>query len=113
MVLPYLLALSAAIDALPSPQLPTDSSFGPGHVNEVVYFLDNDPAGCSIVALQAEGQTLVNPVKTSTGGLGAHGENAQGVPNMADSTFSQGIVVVDGNVSILSEDELSSVLISL
>ncbi|KAH8890887.1 hypothetical protein GQ53DRAFT_162043 [Thozetella sp. PMI_491] len=62
---------------------------------KAVYYLDNDPAGASIVSLQVDPQdgTLSNPVRTSTGGLGLLGNTAAG-PAAADPLFSQGSVVV-------------------
>lgn len=79
------------------------SSSYPGRHGSVqaAYFLDNDPAGSSLVSLKvgADGK-LSDPVRTSTGGIGSIGTNTTGFPNAADSLMSQGSVVVSGNVCI-------------
>ena len=64
------------------------------HQSRAAYFLDNDPAGNSIVALQISNShgTLSNPVRTSTGGKGLTGLIA----------LSQDGVVVDDDVSLLT-----------
>ncbi|KAK4464847.1 hypothetical protein QBC42DRAFT_344320 [Cladorrhinum samala] len=65
--------------------------------SKALYFLDNNPAGSSIVALKiAEDGTLSDPVRTSTGGSGSIGLTADG-PAQIDSLFSQDSVVVSGN----------------
>lgn len=109
------LSLLPAVIALPqSPwhareHAPPDGSWGkwPHHHPakddsvKAAYFLDNDPAGSSIVALKIDGEGKVSdPVRTSTGGVGSIGVNATGFPNQADSLMSQGAVVVSGNVCL-------------
>jgi hypothetical protein len=73
----------SAILALPVAK----SSLG---INRVLYFLDNDAAGNSIVSAQISDQdgTLSSAVKTPTGG--------NGLPQLA--AVSQDSVVVSGNV---------------
>jgi len=73
----------SAVLALPM----AESLFG---INRVLYFLDNDAAGNSIVSVQISDQdgTLSSPVKTATGG--------KGLPQLA--AVSQDSVVVSGNV---------------
>lgn len=57
--------------------------------NRATYFLENDPAGNSIISLKiSEDGTLSSPVRTSTGGNGLSG---LAVP-------SQDSIVVSGNV---------------
>ena len=47
---------------------------------KALYFLDNNPAGASVVSLQLSDSdgTLSNPVRTSTGGVGLFGLTATG-----------------------------------
>ncbi len=65
------------------------------------YCLDNNPAGCSIIASEisvADG-TLSSPVKIATGGKGLHDFNAtSGSTTEEDGLFSQGSVVVSEDV---------------
>jgi hypothetical protein len=65
-LLPFLLALGSAA--------PT---YGPHNPKAAAYFLDNNPAGSSIVALAigADGQ-LSDPMRTATGGKGLYGLTA-------------------------------------
>lgn len=113
MVLSVLFAILTVTRALPSPQVSfSDFPFGPGHTIEVIYFLDNDPAGSTIVALPVEGQALGNPVKTSTGGVGGVGENAQGLPMSPDGLFSQGSIIVGDDVRHACSEELTKLLTS-
>lgn len=63
------------------------------------YFLDNNPAGASIVSLEiAYDGTLSNPVRTWTGGKGEFGLTGSplAAPG-ADTLFTQDSVVVDHN----------------
>ena len=73
----------AAVLAVPV----AESLFGD---NRVLYFLDNDPAGNSIVSAQIweHDGTLSSPVKTSTGG--------EGLSQMV--AVSQDSVVISGSV---------------
>jgi len=73
----------SAVLALPM----AESLFG---INRVLYFLDNDPAGNSVVSAQISDRdgTLSSPVKIATGG--------KGLPQLA--AVSQGSVLVSGNV---------------
>jgi hypothetical protein len=73
--------------------------------NRAAYFLDNNPAGTSIVALEisVEDGTLSNPVRTPAGGVGLYGLTASstgGAPAAgdADTLFTQDSVVVSQDV---------------
>ncbi|RGP58973.1 3-carboxymuconate cyclase protein [Fusarium sporotrichioides] len=70
----------------------------PGKSNGALYFLDSDPHGASVVSFGIASDGLLGkPVRTSTGGNGMIGNNANGSVN-ADPLFSQGSVIVDGNL---------------
>jgi len=61
------------------PQLVSAAALGArDYGNRAVYFLDNNPAGSSIVSLKISPQdgTLSNPIRTSTGGIGLFGLTA-------------------------------------
>jgi hypothetical protein len=63
---------------------------------KALYMLDSDPNGASIVAMEiAPDGTLSKPTRTSTGGNGLIGLNADG-PVDKDALFSQNSVVVSG-----------------
>jgi len=48
---------------------------------KAVYFLDNNPAGSSVVSLEVDGEGMLSrPVKTSTGGVGMYSVSAPGTP---------------------------------
>jgi hypothetical protein len=79
------------------------------------YFLNNDPAGSSIVSLKiAEDGTVSDPISTSTGGKGLLGltagaNGAAATAGGADTLFSQDAVVVQQDVStFLCSGNLSS-----
>ena len=79
--------------------LPRDES------SRAAYFLDNNPAGTSIVALaiSAEDGTLSNPIRTPAGGVGLQQLTASatgGAPAVgpADTLGSQDSIVVSQNV---------------
>jgi hypothetical protein len=87
----FLLALSAAASPF-SPEYKRDGT------NRAAYFLDNNPAGSSIITLKiSEDGLLSSPVRISTGGLGLYGKNSGGDAG-PDSLFSQDAVVVEQNV---------------
>lgn len=74
------------------------------HTPRAAYFLDNNPSGATVVSLAiAEDGTLHNPIRTSTGGVGALAEWV--IPNPPDDTglagpdslYSAGSVVVSGD----------------
>ncbi len=74
--------------------------------NRAAYFLDNNPAGSSIISLKIspEDGSLSNPIRTPTGGKGLFGLTASstgGSPaaGLADTLFTQDSVVVSQNVS--------------
>ncbi|PTD08466.1 hypothetical protein FCULG_00012493 [Fusarium culmorum] len=70
----------------------------PEHSKGALYFLDSDPNGASVVSFGiARDGSLGEPVRTSTGGNGLIGNNANGSVT-ADPLFSQGSVIVDGNL---------------
>ncbi|GAM83058.1 hypothetical protein ANO11243_010440 [Dothideomycetidae sp. 11243] len=88
-LLPLALASLGCVNAAPAQR----------NQNKALYFLDSDPAGASIVALSVGADGIPrNPIKTSTGGMGAIGVNGTGAPNGADPLFSQGAVQVYGNM---------------
>ena len=62
------------------------------------YFLDNDPAGSSIVSLKiSEDGYLSSPTRIATGGKGLYGANSGGDAG-PDSLFAQDSIVVEQNV---------------
>lgn len=79
--------------------------WNPSHqTGKAAYFLDNDPAGSSIVSMRIdENGLLCDPERTSTHGKGANGMHSTGFKNTADSLFSQDAVVVSGEVSKCSQ----------
>lgn len=87
------------------PQLVLGAVLGPRQQDKrAAYFLDNNPAGASIVSLtiSPEDGTLSNPIRTSTGGVGLYGLSASstgGPPTAAgaDTFFTQDSVVVSEN----------------
>jgi hypothetical protein len=90
----FVLALSVAASPLSIEHKRDDS-------NRAAYFLDNNPAGSSIIALKiSEDGFLSSPVRISTGGEGLYGKNSGGDAG-PDSLFSQDAVVVEQNVWIL------------
>lgn len=65
-----------------------------------VYFLENNPAGASIVSLQVYNGQVGTPVRVLTGGNGALSVNRTNGQDFAvDTLGSQGSVIVSGNVS--------------
>ncbi|KAG8668108.1 hypothetical protein FPOAC2_10119 [Fusarium poae] len=68
------------------------------HYNRALYFLDSDPNGAYVVSfgMKRDG-TLSEPLRTSTGGNGMIGNNVNGSVT-ADPLFTQGSIVVDGNL---------------
>lgn len=66
--------------------------------NRAAYFLDNNPAGSSIITLKISDDGLLSsPLRISTGGYGLYGKNSGGDAG-PDSLFSQDAVVVGQNV---------------
>ncbi len=66
-----------ALSLLLAPVLVSAAAIGSRDCSRAAYFLDNNPAGASIISLQiAEDGTLSNPVRTSTGGIGLYGLTA-------------------------------------
>ncbi|KAF2151614.1 hypothetical protein K461DRAFT_321815 [Myriangium duriaei CBS 260.36] len=64
-----------------------------------LYFLDNNPAGSSVVSFALGDNGIpTNPVKTATGGVGLISLNATGSPVAADPLMSQGSVRIYGNL---------------
>lgn len=75
--------------------------------SRAAYFLDNNPAGSSIISLKIspDDGTLSNPIRTPTGGKGLFGLTASstgGTPAAggADTLFTQDSVIVSQNVSV-------------
>ena len=87
--------------ATPSPAFPQAN--GHAHsssVKKAIYFLQNNPLGSSLIALDISNGQAANPVRTETGGKGASVLNATtNQPVGVDTLASQGSVVVDGDVS--------------
>ncbi|RDL38388.1 Uncharacterized protein BP5553_02728 [Venustampulla echinocandica] len=93
-----------ALTCLLLPQLTAAIALGSWAGNRAAYFLDNNPAGSSIIALKISSKdgTLSDPMRVSTGGKGlyAQGVSADGGPPVAvgaDTLFSQDSVVVSAN----------------
>lgn len=72
----------------------------PAGRNGALYFLDNNPDGSSVVAMSMSMNGMPdNPMRTSTGGMGAFGINGTtGTAEPMDTLSSQDSVVVDGEV---------------
>lgn len=91
--------LSATVWATPFHKGHGKGPWWPKHAAKAAYFLDDDPAGSSIVSLRLdESGMLSDPIRTSTNGVGAIGTNTTGFPNPADALMSQGAVIISGNV---------------
>ncbi|KAH8821488.1 hypothetical protein F5884DRAFT_850713 [Xylogone sp. PMI_703] len=86
-----------------APTLVSAAALMPRSDHRAAYFLDNNPAGSSIVSLKIDinDGTLSDPVRTSTGGVGMYAL-AGAAPGGADTLFTQDSVVV-------SEDYLFTV----
>jgi len=66
--------------------------------NRAAYFLDNNPAGSSIVSLKiSEDGYLSSPSRISTDGYGLYGVDSGGDAG-PDSLFAQDSIVVEQNV---------------
>jgi hypothetical protein len=66
--------------------------------NRAAYFLDNNPAGSSIVSLKiSEDGYLSSPTRISTGGYGLYGVDSMGNAG-PDSLFAQDSLVIEQNV---------------
>ena len=72
------------------------------HFKRSVYFLNDNPAGSSIVAVAMDDHGLLTDFNksTSTQGKGGHLVSASGAPATQDPLGSQGSVVVSGDVSV-------------
>lgn len=94
-----------ALSLLLAPILVSAAAINSRDSSRAAYFLDNNPAGSSIVSLQiAEDGTLSSPVRTSTGGKGlfaltAGTNGAPAAAGGADTLFTQDSVVVSNDVS--------------
>ncbi|RFU32215.1 hypothetical protein B7463_g4108, partial [Scytalidium lignicola] len=86
------------------PTLVSAAALMPRSDHRAAYFLDNNPAGASIVSLKIDinDGKLSEPVRTSTEGVGLYGLTAVNTPGVADTLFTQDAVVV-------SEDYLFTV----
>jgi len=76
------------------PQLIAAAALRPHSIQKrAAYFLDNNPAGASIVslAISPDDGTLSNPVRTSTKGNGAFGLGAPATANGSATAGSAGI----------------------
>ncbi|WPH00747.1 Hypothetical protein R9X50_00357700 [Acrodontium crateriforme] len=96
-----LFALALTTVALAAPSGDSSNNQKSSHeTSKAAYFLDNDPAGSSIVSIRIDesGMLRDSPVRTSTRGNGAIGMNSTGFKNTADSLFSQDAVVVSGEM---------------
>jgi hypothetical protein len=66
--------------------------------NRAAYFLDNDPAGSSIITLNiSDDGFLSSPTRISTEGVGLYGIDSGGDAG-PDSLFSQGSIIVEQDV---------------
>lgn len=80
--------------------LSTLTTSAPTSNNNVLYTLDNNQKGASIVALElSKNGTIVASHLTSTGGMGSSGKSPAGSPAIG-SLFSNNAVVVSGNVCV-------------
>ncbi|KAN0102801.1 hypothetical protein V8E51_011114 [Hyaloscypha variabilis] len=92
-----------ALSLLLAPVLVSAAAICSRDTSRAAYFLDNNPAGASIISLQiAEDGTLSNPVRTSTGGIGlfaltAGTNGTAAAAGGADTLFTQDSVLVDGD----------------
>ncbi|KAE9374242.1 hypothetical protein N431DRAFT_404788 [Stipitochalara longipes BDJ] len=92
-----------ALSLLLAPVLVSAAAISSRDSSRAAYFLDNNPAGASIISLKiAEDGTLSNPVRTSTGGTGLLGLTAgtngsAPAAGGADTLLTQDAVVVDGD----------------
>lgn len=68
-----------------APSLVSAAALMPRSDYRAAYFLDNDPAGSSIVSLKIDinDGTLSDPVRTSTGGVGSYGFTEVNTPGQA------------------------------
>ena len=105
-----------ALSLLLAPVLVSAAAINSRDSSRAAYFLDNNPAGASIISLEiAEDGTLSNPVRTSTGGTGlfaltAGTNGAPAAAGGADTLFTQDSVVVSNDVG--HPKEVFAVLIS-
>lgn len=90
--------LSTLVLALSATATPLSLNHKRDASNRAAYFLDNDPAGSSIVSLKiSEDGYLSSPNRISTGGYGLYGLDSSGNAG-PDSLFSQDSLVVEQNV---------------
>jgi hypothetical protein len=95
----YGLLLSTFVLALSAAATPLSINHKRDESNRAAYFLDNDPAGSSIITLKIseEDGFLSSPTRISTGGIGLYGVNSGGEAG-PDSLFAQGSIVVEQDV---------------
>lgn len=91
--MPSFKSIAAAASLVVSASALPQASYG-NQDKKALYFLQNNPAGSSLLALHLNNGQASNPVKTSTGGIGSAVVNATtGLPMRPDSLQSQGAVV--------------------
>jgi hypothetical protein len=106
-----------ALSLLLVPVLVSAAAISARDHSRAAYFLDNNPAGASIISLKiAEDGTLSSPVRTSTGGKGlfaltAGTNGAPAAAGGADTLFTQDSVVVSGDVSYLKISSSSGLIL--
>ena len=96
----FLIALLASA-VLASPVVKSQHRQRAAQSPSALYFLDNDPAGGSIVSMQiGDNGSISNPQRTSTEGYGLSSLFfTTGDDFPVDSTLSQGAVMVKDSVS--------------
>jgi hypothetical protein len=94
----YGLLLSTFVLALSATATPLSVNYERDESNRAAYFLDNNPAGSSIITLKiSDDGFLSSPTRISTGGVGLFGVNSGGEAG-PDSLFAQGSIVVEQDV---------------
>lgn len=94
----YGLLLGTFVLALSATATPLSIHHKRDESNRAAYFLDNDPAGSSIITLKiSEDGFLSSPTRISTEGKGLYGVNSGGDAG-PDSLFAQDSIVVEQDV---------------
>lgn len=94
----YGLLLSTFALVLSATASPLSVNYKRDESNRAAYFLDNNPAGSSIITLKiSDDGFLSSPTRISTGGVGLFGVNSGGEAG-PDSLFAQGSIVVEQDV---------------
>jgi len=94
----YELLFGTFVFALFTTATPLSANYKRDESNRAAYFLDNNPAGSSIITLKiSDDGFLSSPTRISTGGVGLYGVNSGGEAG-PDSLFAQGSIVVEQDV---------------